>query len=141
MFVELLHKLEIASVCVNGSSMLPAIRPGDVLTVNRCAIDDFAPGEVAVFTRDGRLFAHRVLVVGSEQLITKGDSLPRQDAPVEARHLLGRAESVTRSSHAMYMSNRPSFATKALANLLARSSWLNVLAQRAFRLQQRLALA
>lgn len=139
MFAELIERFGTATVRVNGLSMLPAIRPGDMVTVRRCSVMNLAPGEVAVFTRDGRLFVHRVLAVGPDQLLTKGDSLRTPDPLVEAHHLLGRAESVSRANRAMQLSSRPSIAAKLAARLFARSSRLAILAQRGFWLQQRLA--
>lgn len=81
---------------VTGSSMLPAIRPGDVLAIERCTVHDTRPGEVVLFSREGRLFAHRLVSRSGECLITRGDSLPACDPAVTAAELLGKVTLVLR---------------------------------------------
>ena len=44
-----------------GSSMLPAVWPGDVLSVCSHAAAEALPGDIVLFGREGRLFAHRVV--------------------------------------------------------------------------------
>jgi hypothetical protein len=46
---------------VNGSSMLPAIWPGDVLRIVRERLDAISVGDVILFARDGMLTAHRII--------------------------------------------------------------------------------
>jgi peptidase S24-like protein len=84
---------------VTGSSMIPSLWPGDTLTVR--ASGERAPsiGEVLLFERDGRLFAHRVVERASEtRLITRGDSLPCDDHPVAIAQVLGSVTAVSRNS-------------------------------------------
>ena len=70
---------------VSGWSMLPAIRSGDVLVIHRAASKDVSKGDIVLFSRDRRLFAHRVVSASLERsgILTRGDAMP---APV-ARHL------------------------------------------------------
>jgi hypothetical protein len=82
-----------------GSSMLPCVLPGDVLVVQREPLRQLAPGDIALFTRDERLFAHRVLQRESgaiPHLITTGDSISDCDRPVLSDELLGRVTSIIR---------------------------------------------
>src|ERR1039458_9326454 len=44
-----------------GASMLPAIWPGDVLTVQRRDAENAQPGDIVLFARGGALVAHRVV--------------------------------------------------------------------------------
>src|SRR4030095_8213006 len=60
---------------VIGSSMFPSVRPGDVLTIRRCAMSAVESGAIVLFTRDGRLFAHRVVARRNTHLVTRGDAL------------------------------------------------------------------
>jgi hypothetical protein len=80
--------------------MLPAIWPGDVLEVRRQDATEICLGEVILFERDGRLFAHRVVekVGGPERtlLITQGDGLRAPEPPVGPEELLGRVTAVVR---------------------------------------------
>jgi hypothetical protein len=90
------------TVCLRalGGSMEPAILPRDILVVSGCGVDDLQPRDIVLFARDGRLFAHRLLEVGSHAgrrlLLTRGDAVWRADAPVDAADLLGRVVAVGR---------------------------------------------
>ena len=86
-----------------GTSMVPSILPGDLLSVQRASMDQISPGEVVLYERQGRLYAHRV--VGSTggssrsaQLITRGDRLGYDDPPVSEAELLGRVTTIERAS-------------------------------------------
>jgi hypothetical protein len=83
-----------------GGSMLPSIYPGDTLLVHRETIECFASGDVALFSRDGRFFAHRVVdrfgEGGKIRLVTRGDALPASDSPITHREVLGRVHALLR---------------------------------------------
>ncbi len=46
---------------VTTGSMRPFIREGDLLGVERCGHATLRPGDVVVFERSGRMWAHRLL--------------------------------------------------------------------------------
>ena len=100
LFLEVLKSFGQAKLAVTGASMLPAIWPGDVLEVRRQDATEICLGEVILFERDGRLFAHRVVekVGGPERtlLITQGDGLRAPDPPVAPEELLGRVTAIVR---------------------------------------------
>jgi len=98
LFVDLLDRLGEARLRATGSSMLPSISPNDLLTVQRCALADARVGDVVLYTRDERLFAHRVVAKSGAHLLTQGDSLTSQDPPVSADQFLGRVVRVERPS-------------------------------------------
>ncbi len=72
-----------------GSSMLPAIAPGDILTFRTATPGDLIPGQVVLMRGDGRLVAHRLLSHAQGLLTTMGDSLRVPDAPFSLTQLLG----------------------------------------------------
>jgi hypothetical protein len=72
-----------------GSSMLPAIAPGDVLTFRIATPGEVIPGQVVLMQDNGRLVAHRLLSHAQGLLTTMGDSLRAPDAPLPAACLLG----------------------------------------------------
>ena len=88
---------------VTGTSMLPAVRPGDVLRVRPRTSAEV--GQIAMFERDGRLFAHRVIAqIGSHgrlQLITRGDALAVCDPPVSADEMLGEVATIIRDGRSV----------------------------------------
>ena len=57
---------------VNGASMLPAVWPGDILTITRDAASPALPGDIVLFGRKGRLVAHRVVEVRNTQSGVRG---------------------------------------------------------------------
>jgi signal peptidase I len=97
---EVLRSFGELRFVARGLSMLPAIFPGDVLTVRRESIGDACKGDVVLAAREGRLFAHRVVACvhrhGSSTLITRGDALETTDLPVTENEWLGRVSGVTR---------------------------------------------
>jgi hypothetical protein len=85
---------------VLGTSMVPAIHPGDLVSVQRAGLSEISPGEIVLYLRAGRLFAHRVVArAGSSEqplLILRGDRLRHNDSPVCASELLGRVQFIER---------------------------------------------
>jgi hypothetical protein len=80
--------------------MLPAVWPGDVLSVRRHGVDKSLPGDIILFARYGRLFAHRVVERTIHQAapywITRGDRLDHHDPQVSFHELLGRVTAIER---------------------------------------------
>jgi signal peptidase I len=90
---------------VTGASMLPSLWAGDLLTVQSNDLDQVEPGDVVLYLRGGRFFVHRAvskLNPNAEDeerfLITRGDSMPKVDAPVPPVQLLGKVIRVERDS-------------------------------------------
>jgi hypothetical protein len=83
---------------VTGTSMLPAVRSGDILCVRPSVTAEF--GEIVLFARDGRFFAHRVIARHDSndglQLLTRGDALATTDMPVRVVELLGTVTAISR---------------------------------------------
>ena len=83
---------------VFGTSMVPSILPGDLISIQRASLSEISPGEIVLYSREGRLFAHRVVArAGTQddpQLVTRGDRLSHNDPPVSSSELLGRVTSI-----------------------------------------------
>jgi signal peptidase len=116
---------------VTGTSMLPAIQPGDLLSIGRVNLRDTSPGEIVLFTRAGRLFAHRIVDRGGgacepyarepyarepyarepyarePYIVTRGDRLLENDPPVFQSELLGRVTSIDRAGSLLRFPPRP----------------------------------
>ncbi|WP_395648931.1 S24/S26 family peptidase [Thermomonas sp.] len=84
-----------------GSSMLPAIAPGDLLVFRTAAAAELAPGQVVLVRRDAALVAHRLVSCNGDNLITMGDSLSVADTPVHASQLLGVLDAQLRGARAL----------------------------------------
>ncbi len=86
------------TVRVQGQSMLPTLRPGQLLAV------EFAPralarGDLLLFRQGGLLLVHRSLgrarpSAGRILLRTRGDGAPTLDPPVDPAHVVGRVIAV-----------------------------------------------
>ena len=46
---------------VLGTSMVPSLHPGDLVSIQRASPSEVSTGEIALYLREGRLFAHRVV--------------------------------------------------------------------------------
>jgi len=99
---EVLYLSGTARVRVFGSSMFPSVLPGDVLVVGREGLNQAVSGDIVLFTRNNRLFAHRVIGQRNRDdvtwLVTCGDSLAENDPPVFRHELLGRVNSIVRGT-------------------------------------------
>lgn len=103
--------------------MLPAVWPGDVLVIHRVTRSEVSRGDIVLFGRDRRLFAHRVVAEDLENsaILTRGDAMPAPDPVVRENELLGRVSSITRNGR--YIAPRPAlhFAERAVASLVRSS--------------------
>ncbi len=133
---EVVQKAGRVRLRVSGSSMVPAMRPGDLITVERASLKDIAQGEIVVFARSGRLVVHRVLTTvhaptksgiarapgnSREPLLrTRGDRARRPDPIVYSSELLGRVTQIERGGHRVQLGARArlSAATRAFTWVL-----------------------
>ena len=107
---------------VTGSSMLPAILPGDVLRIRNCRIDQAGPGDIVLFIRHRRLFAHRAIARSGAGLLTQGDALAEPDPPVTADELLGRVTRIMRRGKTVPHESKPTLPARLAAALFRRSA-------------------
>src|SRR5258708_23127866 len=84
--------------------MLPTIWPGDIACVSRVVA--YRPGDVVLFSRNGRLFIHRVVEMSGGAVVTRGDSMLDADPPVAVSDVLGRVESIERGGARGAMAER-----------------------------------
>ena len=108
-----------------GWSMLPAVRPGDTLVIERVSPDQVRVGDVMLVGRDGRLRAHRVVSVaegcGSPRWITQGDANPAPDPPVNEGELLGRVDYAIRAGKLVPVCAELSVVDQLMAKIVRRS--------------------
>ncbi len=94
LFIQALRSYGCASLRVTGTSMWPALWPGDTVEIRAAQLEKIEPGALVAFTRDDRIFIHRVVrktVDSPATLITRGDALPAEDPPVAGSEFLGVA--------------------------------------------------
>jgi signal peptidase I len=78
-----------------GWSMMPALWPGDILEIESVGSKFVSLGDVILFIREGRLFAHRVVSKvedchGNFSFTTQGDAMPEPDLPISETAFLGK---------------------------------------------------
>jgi signal peptidase len=120
LIADALHRFGSVRLQVTGSSMLPAVRPHDVLIVERCPIDQIHISDIVLFADAGRLFAHRVIrlgidATGAPTLETRGDTHRLADRPIRSHQLLGRVSTVWRDGRELPAPFRYSRATSVIA--------------------------
>jgi hypothetical protein len=83
-----------------GTSMLPIIWPGDLVTIESAAPNELIPGDILLLLRDKSFFLHRLVerseTENSFSWITRGDAMPQNDPPTAASQILGRLVRIDR---------------------------------------------
>ncbi len=105
---------------VTGGSMLPAMWPGDVVTVRRCNAAELQLGQIILFCRDGKFTTHRIARFAGDHLITRGDTLRPYDPPVRSSEVVGQVVSILRDGRSI----RPedSIRHRVVSSILRRSN-------------------
>jgi Peptidase S24-like len=97
---EVLHRFGEVRFVAQGSSMIPSIYPGDLVTVRSESIAGVCCGEIVLFLLGGRFFVHRVTrkwLEGDRVVFAAcGDALHQEDPSVDGTQLLGRVTSILR---------------------------------------------
>jgi len=106
---------------VAGTSMVPALWPGDLVTVRNCQPSELAPDSIVVFRQNQRLVVHRMLRREAGRIVTRGDARPCLDPPVPADQIIGCVEAATRNGRPVRL--RPWPWQTSVAWLLRRSAW------------------
>jgi hypothetical protein len=149
---EIVRTFGRVRVRVTGTSMIPAVWPGDVLVVERRAVEKIQRGEIAVAERAGRLVAHRVVSAPASSalkptatnarrpnvalaphagpassavitpLLTRGDSQLAPDEPLHPEELLGTVVLIERGRAARQPQRGLNFAAKLVARMAQRST-------------------
>jgi hypothetical protein len=110
---------------VTGLSMIPSVWPGDLVLIRQKEIGQIVPGDIVLFARGGRLIAHRVVCEAGDhetmRLITRGDSLLKEDSAITRVELLGKVCSVFSAGEWIEPRQRLSFGARLMAKLVSRS--------------------
>jgi Peptidase S24-like len=101
-----------------GTSMLPSIWPGDVLSIENKPGQDIVPGDIVLVAREGRFFVHRLIDKHHLLWITRGDSLPQNDEPVADVQVLGKVSLVHKRTGAVIPKPKLTRFSRTLARTL-----------------------
>jgi signal peptidase I len=122
------HKLQLAAEALSaghtirlqaqGTSMLPAIWPGDVLSIEHKPVQAMVPGDIVLVARQSRFFVHRLIEKRKSCWITRGDSLPQNDEPATEEQVLGKVSLIHKKTEVIVPEPRPSLFSRTLAWML-----------------------
>jgi Peptidase S24-like len=122
---EMLHDYGEVRLKAWGTSMLPSVWPGDLLTIQSVAHEEVVPGEIVLVLRESRFLIHRLVErrkdVGCISWITRGDAMPHNDPPAAASELLGRVTGIRRGNRIFVPCRRVSLLHSAFAWALCHS--------------------
>jgi signal peptidase I len=118
---EVLRSSGRLRIQVTGWSMLPAIWPGDILVLESASPAEITEGDIVLFRRDRRLFAHRVVRRGEDQVQTRGDAMKYADAPIGKDELLGRLNHIVRNGKRIEPDKKRGVSQRAIAGLVRTS--------------------
>lgn len=115
--VEALRSTGSLRLKVQGTSMIPTVWPGDVVTV-QCTSHDFViERDIVLVFRDRRLFVHRLVTTVTQESerywITRGDAMPQNDPPALPSEVLGKVIAVERGRQTLPLKSQ-SMLTKML---------------------------
>jgi len=89
------HSSGTDELVVASSSMHPALKIGDKITVEPVDQDKIKIGQVLVFkSESGKLIVHRVVKKMGFVLVTAGDSLRRFDSPIHVYDVIGVVKNI-----------------------------------------------
>jgi signal peptidase I len=112
------------NVTVAGTSMLPGLRPGDILMARPLQVPGVREGDIVLFRSRLGLCAHRVIAIRGGALVTRGDAAPADDGLLPLSDILGVVETVRRGGIQFAPRRHPTLLQRAAAALLRRSSLL-----------------
>ncbi len=130
-----------------GTSMLPSIWPGDVLTIAPYIAAEVAVGDIICVRESDRLIIHRL--IGSQEVssgscgerevfwITRGDSAKGEDSAISERQILGHITAIRRNGRWIRPSRRLSPLARRCGCLLEQLDWLQGTVLRVRRLLRR----
>ena len=121
---EVLRSFGRLRMGVTGWSMMPTVRPGDMLLVEKVGYGDVGRGDLVLFARHRRLFVHRAIgktAAGPDGIVfTQGDSMPFADEAVNSSELVGRVSWILRGGRRRKPRTRLRLFGRILSALLRR---------------------
>src|ERR1035437_7284920 len=97
------------SIRMQGYSMYPTLKAGDVGLVENCIPYELKVGDIIVFKVQDRLIAHRLVDIykkaGETLFLSKGDKNNFTDTPFTSEALLGKINSIKRGKRILSMNN------------------------------------
>jgi len=85
---------------IEGTSMYPTLRAGDVVEIEPPSQETLKKGDLVIFQKQKRLICHRLVDLfeedGETWIKTKGDTVEESDTPLALRQILGKVTRIER---------------------------------------------
>ena len=118
MSMSILKSKQKVALKLNGYSMYPFIKPGDIGTIVKCSISSLRIGEIVVFKQQNNWIAHRLLkkqnIDDAIVLIAKGDTSRKNDRPIEEDMFIGRLTTLNRNGRTIDLDSKKRMITSLL---------------------------
>ena len=127
LILDLLRQQGRCCLRVSGTSMLPTLWPGDLVSVKRPSASRMSVGDIVLYRRSGRFFLHRLVALPDRSgggFVARGDSMPHADSPVAVDEIVGVLEGVSHGESWLAVPSRMPVSSRLAGGLLARSSGL-----------------
>ena len=125
---EVLSRFGEVRIVELGSSMIPSIYPGDILTIRSEPKHAARCGDIVLHLRERRFCVHRVTHTWQEggclMFATWGDAAARQDPPFDKNQLLGRVTAIFRRGRQVDFAQVDTLRRKLLRSAVRRSGAL-----------------
>jgi hypothetical protein len=142
MAADLLRSQRTIHLRACGTSMLPTLWPGDLLTIEPFTATQAVAGDIVLVARAGRFFIHRLSQMGGPcgdaTWITRGDAMPECDPPGSVEQIVGRVSRVERNGREFLVQRQLPVLNRQIAKLIARSDFLRRAVVRGIALRQKL---
>lgn len=122
-----LSKLGVCHLKADGISMLPVIKPGDLLEIIGVNQGELFPGQIILFEQWNQMFVHRIKYRTSMGFVTAGDANILMDEPVLPEQIIGLVIAVINSNGVrtpLYQSNEENVEPEGWSNPLNISFFL-----------------
>ena len=120
-----------------GSSMIPALWPGDLLIIEPVKAETLSVGDIVVAAQGKCLVSHRLIwhgkLDGAPCWITRGDSVRLTDSPIVSQQIVGQVSRIERRGKILALGRSPTLIHSIVGWMIARSDLSRVLALRMYR--------
>jgi len=141
LIADTLRQFSEVRFVARGTSMLPAIYPGDCLTAKSFGAAAPCCGDIVLSRRAGEFRVHRIVAIldggPATSFVLRGDALTNDDPPVPARELLGRVTSLERRGKPFDLTSVDGIRHRFLRSLVRHSKVATVLLLRWHAMQTR----
>jgi signal peptidase I len=92
-----LLRLKTLPLKSTGQSMLPILRPNDIVYFKKTPFLKIKVNDLIIFKKKNQLITHRVIYKTKKYLITKGDNNPNCDGKIYPKQILGKVYQIKRN--------------------------------------------